>query len=628
MTTTNSSIFVDAGEFLISPTRVYLTSSILPTANNFNHEFIPVSAISWDKTSFGRNDLEKVCHRFEDEDDVWCRGFLSLIILLRPSNSKCATSSKHIVSIDNTRAKLPCGPLAINKATGQIFTVAKLEPDTHNAFVSSIIPSSEAKSNFTEYMRSESIQVPLPSKLYFPQNDAKPLNGLRIAVKDTIALKGLRTSYGSKAWLDTHPPEAATAPCIQKLIDAGAIVVGKVKTTEFAEGVDPCEWYDTSCPFNPRGDGHQKPSSSSTGSAVAMAAYDWLDVTIGTDTGGSIRHPAGVNGLYGQRPTHGRIDLSGVLGATDLFNTVGIFARDVQLFSRVGCFLVDAPRSKSASPVKRKFNLLYPTRTAQTHDPDPHYHGQHRWFPHPAVDQSKWIDAEKQIEQTVQGMEKLFNCKRIPFDLSELWSATPVIGQPKSLDEAVGTVYSTITTTSALRTGIDDFISEYKLRNNGQEPPMSEIVRQRLNHGRTVKPDAIAKALKATEDFKEWVENTLFGSYDQDATTLLIFPQTCGRPDYRDDIPHRSELFNDTFSIYAFGYLVGCPDYTLPVAEVPYVSKISGLTEYLPTSISLVGRPGTDTELFDIVDHLHDSGVLSNLTTGSRMFANKRAHAC
>jgi Asp-tRNA(Asn)/Glu-tRNA(Gln) amidotransferase A subunit family amidase len=221
----------------------------------------------------------------------------------------------------------------------------------------------------------------VPSRLY-SSITAQPLAGLRFAVKDTIAIKGLKTGFGSQAWHDTCPAEKITAPVVKLLLEAGATLVGKLKTTEFAEGVDPCEWLDTTCPFNPRGDGRQKPSSSSTGSAVAAAAYNWLDFTIGTDTGGSIRHPAGVNGVFGQRPSRGMISLEGVLGATDLFNTVGIFARDAETFSRVGSCLVGRPKPNAGAPEKnRKYNLLYPTRAPRTDNPDPHYHGQHRWFP-------------------------------------------------------------------------------------------------------------------------------------------------------------------------------------------------------------------------------------------------------
>lgn len=123
--------------------------------------------------------------------------------------------------------------------------------------------------------------------------------------------------------------------------------------------------------------------------------------------------------------------------------------------------------------------------------------------------------------------------------------------------------------------------------------------------------------------FRDWTETTLFGSYDQDAITLLIFPQSCGRPDHRDAVSDRTELFNDTFSIYSFGYLVGCPDYTIPVAEIPYISVATQQDEYLPVSISLVGRPGSDLELFNVLLQLHSAGIISNVATGARLYPER-----
>jgi Asp-tRNA(Asn)/Glu-tRNA(Gln) amidotransferase A subunit family amidase len=457
------------------------------------------------------------------------------------------------------------------------------------------------------------------SKLYCGASD-KPLAGLRFAIKDTIALKGSKIGFGNRAWAETAHREKKTAPVIQMLLDAGAILVGKLKTTEFAEGVDPCEWIGDVCPFNPRGDGQQKPSSSSTGSAVAAAAYSWLDFTVGTDTGGSIRHPAGINGVFGQRPSSGLVSLQGVLGATDLFNTVGIFARDVEIFTRVGAYLVSRGETTIAQPPRRKYNLLCPTRAALT---DNLGIQQQRWFPHPSLDPIFWSEAEKQIESMVQQFECQFECERISFNIDELWRATPPIGQPRSLDESVGHIYSTITTASAVARGLDDFISTYQAVHGGQAPRISELVSRRLEHGRRVSMDEIANAVEAMRAFKLWVETTLFGSYDQEATTVLIFPQSWGQPDYRDDVPDRTELFNDTFSIYSFGYLVGCPDYTIPIAEIPYLSRVTGHTEHLPVSISLVGRPGSDLELFQVVKQLHKSGIIKDVRAGRQMYADK-----
>ena len=439
-------------------------------------------------------------------------------------------------------------------------------------------------------------------------------------MKDVIALKGLKTGYGSKAWSDTYLAQKSTAPVVQILINAGAVVVGTVKTTEFAEGVDPCEWEDTECPFNPRGDGQQKPSSSSTGSASAAGAYEWLDFTLGSDTGGSIRHPAGVNGLFGNRPSTGAMDLTGVLGATPLFNTVGIFARDASLFTKVGSQMLGPTRQRPPQPSTKKYNLLYPTRAPEVANPDRHHGGQHRWFRHQSVDSAHWTAAEKRIESVISNLEFTLGCERIPLNINELWRATPPIGQPRSLDEATGHIYQTLTTYFSVHAGIDHFVKDHKAK-FGIEPHISELVKRRLDYGRELSKEQVETALDAMEAFSRWTLN-LFDSYDQEATTILVFPQSCGHVDYRDEIPDRSILFNEIFSIYAFGYLVGCPDYTLPVAEIPYQSTISNSVEHLPVSISLVGRPGTDLELFDLVQHLHKSGVVPSVKAGKRMYCD------
>ena len=397
-------------------------------------------------------------------------------------------------------------------------------------------------------------------------------------------------------------------------------MVGKTKTTEFSEGVDPVEWTETTCPYNPRGDGAQKPSSSSTGSAVAAAAYHWLDFTVGTDTGGSVRHPAGVNGVFGNRPTQGAISLEGVLGATNLFNTVGIFARDVSVFNDVGTQLLQSTHRPQVRPPRQRYNLLYLTRVPhQTHPPE-HRGGQHRWFPHPQDDPSLLTESDKQMESFVQNLESELCCKRIPINIYELWRATPPKGQPRCLDQALGHVYSAVTTYSAVHTGMDKFVADYAATQTGRTPYVSPLVQRRQDFGRKVSSDSIADALDAIQAFTRWLEDFVFGSFDEDTTTLMIFPQSCGAPEYRDEIPDRSVLFNDMFSIYSFGYMVGCPDYTIPIAEVPYHSRVSNKMEQFPVSVSLVGRPGSDKHLFDLLSFLHGRGVLRDVQAGARMY--------
>ena len=84
----------------------------------------------------------------------------------------------------------------------------------------------------------------------------------------------------SKAWLELYPAVGETALYVKKLLDLGAVIVGKTKTTQFATAV---EWIDFQSPTNPRGDGYQDPSGSSAGAAASLAGYPWLDYAVGGD---------------------------------------------------------------------------------------------------------------------------------------------------------------------------------------------------------------------------------------------------------------------------------------------------------------------------------------------------------
>jgi Asp-tRNA(Asn)/Glu-tRNA(Gln) amidotransferase A subunit family amidase len=127
--------------------------------------------------------------------------------------------------------------------------------------------------------------IPVPSRLYFDDpSPLKPLSGQHFAIKDVMDLKGTRTSNCCRAYTQLYPPTEETAPCVQQLLQLGAIAVRKTKTVQFASGAHPIDWMDTHCPFNCRGDGYQAPGMSSAGSAAAMTDYDWLDFVIGTES--------------------------------------------------------------------------------------------------------------------------------------------------------------------------------------------------------------------------------------------------------------------------------------------------------------------------------------------------------
>jgi Asp-tRNA(Asn)/Glu-tRNA(Gln) amidotransferase A subunit family amidase len=108
---------------------------------------------------------------------------------------------------------------------------------------------------------------------------------VRLAIKDLFDVKGVKTSGQNRAYARLYPEADETAHFLQKLLDLGAVIVGKTKCTQFGSSEQPtADWIETHCPWNPRGDGYLSPRGSSTGSGVAIAAYDWVDVGIGTDS--------------------------------------------------------------------------------------------------------------------------------------------------------------------------------------------------------------------------------------------------------------------------------------------------------------------------------------------------------
>ena len=133
--------------------------------------------------------------------------------------------------------------------------------------------------------------------------------------------------------------KTSTAPTVLKLLDAGARFVGKTITDELAFSMTGSNAH-FGTPRN--GAAHERiPGGSSSGSASAVA-NGLCDFALGTDTGGSVRAPASHNGLFGLRPTHGRISLQSCLDLAPSFDTCGFFARDSKTFVRVGEVLLRA----------------------------------------------------------------------------------------------------------------------------------------------------------------------------------------------------------------------------------------------------------------------------------------------
>lgn len=165
-----------------------------------------------------------------------------------------------------------------------------------------------------------------------------PLAGRSFVAKDLYAIAGHRIANGNPVWFANHQPCAAHAAAVQRLLDAGAELTGIAICDEFFYSLLGTNAHYGS-PKNPRAPGRVT-GGSSCGSAAAVAA-GLCDLALGSDTGGSVRIPAAFCGLYGLRPTHGRIDATGVTPMAPSFDTVGHFADEADLFATAGRVLLD-----------------------------------------------------------------------------------------------------------------------------------------------------------------------------------------------------------------------------------------------------------------------------------------------
>lgn len=247
-----------------------------------------------------------------------------------------------------------------------------------------------------------------------------PLRGLPIAVKDILMVEGMPATCGSKILEGFIPPFTATA--VKKLQDAGAIIIGKTNTDEFAMGssTENSAYGVTHNPWNL----DRVPGGSSGGSAAAVAA-GMVPAALGTDTGGSIRQPASFCGISGIKPTYGRVSRYGLAAYGSSLDSVGVLGRSVDdlvpLFEVMAgkdpldATTVDAP---SLAPS----TALFPSVTAQGATS---LRGTRIGIPAEYFVKGIQVEVERAVREAIQTL-KMLGAEIIPISLPHTEYALPV----------------------------------------------------------------------------------------------------------------------------------------------------------------------------------------------------------
>ncbi|KAH9942204.1 amidase signature enzyme [Epithele typhae] len=594
-------------------------SAALTFAKKVSGELVPFSVILTSATNFNDAALEKTIAEWSTTDDVWSKAFLSGIYLsyngtaLLPVETLGSTqarlgidfvmlSKKYTLGFGLT-VDLPSGPYFLDSSTGNIFEAYRLYSDQQQSFVYGTIPNPNGGFEVLSagVTGAATPTVAVPSRLYFTPTAEKPLAGKRLAVKDIYDVAGLHTGCGNRAFFDLYPAKNTTAPAVQRLLDGGMVLVGKTKTSQFANGESAtADWIDLHAPYNPRGDGYQDGSSSSTGSGTAVAAYDWLDFAIGSDTGGSMRGPAGANGVFGNRPSHGAVSLDDVMPLAPELDTGGIFSRDARLWATAGHWWYDNFTSFTSFPKK----IIIPTDFFSIDNP-----------PVPGTSDAIYNDFITQLEG-------FLDVSRTKVSVAGIWNATkPANVSAPSLSALLQTTYADLITLDQIALVADPFIDAYKAAHGGQSPFINPAPLARWAYGRALPAGRKDAAIANKAVFMNWWASEVVRADEETCSdAVLLYPQNAGHTAYRNTYPGTAPGVPLGFSAGRIAVHGEVPDMVIPIGEVPYNSTITGTTEFLPVTISFIAAKNCDLMLFNLFAALQDAGIIKPVVTGSRIW--------
>jgi amidase len=371
-----------------------------------------------------------------------------------------------------------------------------------------------------------------------PGSDSGALPGLTFAAKDSFEVVGQRTGAGSPDWLRTHEPAERTAPAVQAILQAGARLVGKTRMDELAFSLEGRNaHYGT--PVNPAAP-DRIPGGSSSGSAVATAG-GLVDFALGTDTAGSVRIPAHNCGIYGIRPTHGRIPLDGIAPFSPSFDTVGWFARDPSLLRRVGQVLLPP-----ALTAPRPSELLI------------------------ADDAFELADAEVRdaLAQRVTLVSEVIGRNK---------HITLSANGPETWTRPFGVIRG-----AEVRASLGAWIDRV-------QPAFGPGIRERFESTRTITPPAVEAARSELQQFRCRLDELL------DAGRILCLPTGPMLAPLRDDSAAVFEQYRTrTLALTCIASAAGVPQISLPVAEV----------RGCPIGLSLIGARGADERVLELVEEI------------------------
>ncbi|KAF6793735.1 glutamyl-tRNA(Gln) amidotransferase [Colletotrichum sojae] len=558
-------------------------------------ELLPLSVIDSPFGNITINVLEQNFARFLEHDDVWTTDFSrgmqdaaypSAAVSVGQGISLNQLSGGAIVinSLENETEKIPEGPYFLS-ASGGIHRTLRLFSDSQAAFSESVyVDTSGGHSVLPANLPGGGLAIAVPSRLYYKATPQKPLAGVRLGVKDIFDISGIKTGNGNRAWYNLYPPANQTAPAVQALIDAGAVVIGKVKTAQFANGeFANADWIDYHSPFNPRGDGYQDPNFSSAGAGASVASYEWLDIALGSDTGGSIRGPARVQGLYGLRPSHGTASLDGALPLAPEFDTVGLVARNPALLRDASAVLYGEPVYSPGEFPQKLLVEAYPAGLSQ--------------------------ETTAALDEFLGGLRGFLESEAIArFNITESWRSSRPLEAPETLNGLLNTTYATLISRRQAELVRDPFYADYGRLHDGRLPFVNPVPLARWAYGDGLEDGAADDAMRNMTVFRDWFRGEVLTVDEKTCSSSIIAYASPPAIQYRN-VYRSPPTIPFGFASSYWSVFAGVPDLVVPVGQTSYNSSITGHVENLPVTINLVAAAGCENMLLSLVAELARVGL-------------------
>ncbi|KAL6897514.1 amidase signature enzyme [Trichoderma evansii] len=579
-------VVIAGSQYLLHPQKLgTIEQTINPDA------LIPVTLLT---TSEINGDVDGILDLFAAVDDVFQSDFGGILVEkpekdstigfvqnIGPRSSRTVVSLKQIEAEDGAEADtpgfgdLPSGPYFLHGPN--LYQAWRLYDDVLDAFTVAVIPNSindtddgyEALSSLSDNGLFKSIAV--PSRLYHAAPSIrKPLSGVRISITDAASLKGVRTTLSSRAWTELHDAEATeTAQFIESLIDMGAIIVGKTKSSQFDSGR---EWVDVKAPWNPRGDGYQDSGGSAAGAGASVSGYDWMEYAIAQDGFDGVREQARVHGVYSIRSSAGAIPLGGWQIDSQSYAAAGFSSRSLKDLLK----FVQAASNFTDDKVAFPKRILYPSDVVSISDGN-----------------------QALRDKFVATLERLLGIQADKVSISEIWdSKPPSEADGQSLEEYMRQApFSSFC--ADFHHQYEDFRRSYKEK-FGRAPYVEATPRFRWDVGENESAEDEKSHRERIEVFKTWFAENVMPTL-QSSDSIMILPFGSHHTvHYRDDLPQTPNRINGIGS-GTLAPLLGLPHLIVPFAQTTYHSRVTDRAESRPFSGSIMGPAGSDIMLIQLV---------------------------